>query len=91
MTELTKDAKESILAIQVDAALAGHDLGPFEPVEVLPGGYEARCRNCNQSAWVGDSGLMYSLLGRSAQGLSRITLSLVASVEARKAKGMILR
>jgi len=63
--ELSKDAKESILSIQVNAALAGHDLGPFEPVEVLTGGYEARCRNCNQSAWVGDSGLMYSLLDDS--------------------------
>ena len=78
----TKEAKESILSIQVDAALAGHDLTvkpkgdilltsgefdlicyPFEPVEVLTGGYEARCRRCNQSSWVGDSGLMYSLLG----------------------------
>ncbi len=64
----TKDAKESILAIQVDATLSGHDLGLFEPVEVLTGGYEARCRNCNQSAWVGDSGLMYSLLEDSCPG-----------------------
>jgi hypothetical protein len=63
MTPLSKEPKESILEIQVNAALTGHDLGPFEPVEVLTGGYEARCRKCNQSAWVGDSGLMYSLLG----------------------------
>ena len=35
MTPLTKEAKESILKIQVNAALSGHDLGPFEPVEVL--------------------------------------------------------
>ena len=62
------NAKESILEIQVDAALSGHDLGPFEPVAVLTGGYEARCRNCNQSAWVGDSGLMYSLLDDSCPG-----------------------
>ena len=68
MDQLTKDAKESILSIQVDAALSGHDLGPFEPVEVLTGGYEARCRNCNQSAWVGGSGLMYSLLGEKCHG-----------------------
>ena len=39
---LTQDTRESILEIQVDAALAGHDLGPFAPVEVLTGGYEAR-------------------------------------------------
>ena len=56
------NAKESILSIQVNAALTGHVFGPFEPVKVLTGGYEARCRTCNQSAWVGDSGLMYSLL-----------------------------
>ena len=30
-TMLTKDAKESILSIQVNAALAGHDFGAFEP------------------------------------------------------------
>jgi hypothetical protein len=35
---ITKEAKESILEIQVNAALTGHDLGPFEPVEVLIGG-----------------------------------------------------
>ena len=69
----TKEAKQSILEIQVNAALSGHDLGPFEPVEVLTGGYEARCRNCNQSAWVGDSGLMYSLLSESCPGGSNVT------------------
>ncbi len=42
MTPLSKEPKESILEIQVNAALTGHDLGPFEPVEVLTGGYEAR-------------------------------------------------
>jgi hypothetical protein len=48
-----------------NAVLAGLDLGPFEPVEVLTGGYDARCRNRNQSVWVEDSGLMYSLLVES--------------------------
>ncbi len=61
------DLKASLLEIQVNNALAGHDLGPFEPVEVLTGGYEARCRLRNQSAWVGDSGLMYSLLDQRCQ------------------------
>ena len=70
MTTLSQASKESILAIQVDAALSGHDLGPFEPVEVLTGGYEARCRKCDQTAWVGDSGLMYSLLRDSCVGLT---------------------
>ena len=64
MDVFRKEARESILEIQVNAALAGHDLGPFEPVESFEGsGYEAHYRKCNQSAWVGDSGLMYSLLG----------------------------
>ena len=62
-----KEARESILSIPVDAALTGHDLGPFEPVEVLTGGYEARCRRGLQSAWVGDSGLLYSLLDDRCQ------------------------
>jgi hypothetical protein len=34
MTTLSKDAKESIFSIQVNDALAWHNLGPFEPVEV---------------------------------------------------------
>ncbi len=63
MPDDSADLKASLLEIQVNAALSGHDLGPFEPVEVLTGGYEARWRKCNQSAWVGDSGLMYSLSG----------------------------
>ena len=34
-TMITKETRESILKIQVNAALAGHGLGRFEPVEVL--------------------------------------------------------
>ncbi len=59
------------MALMGGLAMGGHDLGPFEPVEVLTGGYEARCRSCNQSAWVWDSGLMYSLLGDSCPGQAR--------------------
>ena len=68
--EVESELRESLLKIQVNAALSGHDLGPFEPVEVLTGGYEARCRKCNQSAWVGDSGLMYSLLAEECSVVS---------------------
>ena len=32
-------AKDSIINIQVNAALIGHNLGAYEPVEVLTGGY----------------------------------------------------
>jgi hypothetical protein len=28
----------------------------------LPNGYEARCHKCGRTAWVGEDGLMYSLL-----------------------------
>lgn len=67
----TAEAKESILEIQVNAALAGHDLGPFELVESFEGsGYEARCRRRDQSAWVGESGLMYCLLGERCSVVS---------------------
>lgn len=38
MTPLSKEPKESILEIQVNAALSGHNLGPFEPVDTFTGG-----------------------------------------------------
>ena len=63
-------ANESMLEIAVNAAAAGHDLTGFEPVDAtvgLPDGHEARCRDCDQTAWVGDGGLMYSLLGQECR------------------------
>jgi hypothetical protein len=66
MTE--NPARAAILEIQVNAGLAGHDLGPFEPVDTFAGGgYEARCRRCDLSAWVGESGMLYSLFGEKCQ------------------------
>ena len=53
---LTKETRESILEIQVDAALSGHDLGPFEPVEVLTGGYEARVESVTNPPGLGIQG-----------------------------------
>jgi hypothetical protein len=35
---ISQAAKESILEIQVNAVLAGHDLGEFEPVDTFTGG-----------------------------------------------------
>ena len=67
--EVSHDAREAILESQVNAALAGHDLGPFEPVDNEAGrGWQARCRNCGKTVWVGAEGLMYSLLGESCEG-----------------------
>lgn len=59
---LTPQAKASMLEVMVDASLQGHDLGPFEPVDVITGGFQAVCRRCARSVWVGENGLMYSLL-----------------------------
>ena len=65
---------ESMLEIAINAAGSGHDLGPFEPVEDgngKPNGHQARCRRCEQSAWVDDTGLMYSLLDDVCPGEGR--------------------
>lgn len=60
---VSQETKDAILQAQVDAALSGHDIGPFEPVNTwTTGGYDAHCRQCGKSVWVGDSGLHYSLL-----------------------------
>jgi hypothetical protein len=62
-SRLTESAKATNFEVQVNAALNGHDIGPFEPVDTVSGGYQAVCRRCGKSVWVGDSGVMYSLLG----------------------------
>lgn len=51
--------KEALLEAMAEAALGGHDLGEWEEVE---NGWQARCQQCNQSVWVGNGGLRYSLL-----------------------------
>ena len=33
-----------------------------------PNGYQARCRRCNLTAWVDDSGMMYNLLAAVCPG-----------------------
>ena len=62
---MTTAANDSMLQIAINAAAAGHDLTGFQPVQDEddnPNGYEARCRLCSMTAWVDDSGMMYSLL-----------------------------
>ena len=64
-------ANESMLEIAVNAAAAGHDLTGFRRVNAavgMPDGYEARCRKCSRTAWVGDNGLVHSLLGNRCKG-----------------------
>lgn len=52
--------RENVLEAQVEAALQGHALGPFEPVEDDTG-YQAICGQCGRSVYVSDRTL-YSLL-----------------------------
>jgi hypothetical protein len=65
---VTAPAKEAMLKIAVDAAAGGHDLSGFGLVldpDGEPNGYQAQCRQCDQTVWVGFDGLMYSLLSDS--------------------------
>jgi hypothetical protein len=67
----TTEAKASMLEVMVEAALHGHDLGPFEPAEASGGGYNAVCRQCGWSVWVGNNGLMYTLLKENCSAGSK--------------------
>lgn len=58
--------RENVLEAQVDAALQGHNLGPFELVE-YGRGYEAVCRKCGKSVYV-SSTTLYSILEDSCPG-----------------------
>ncbi len=47
--------RENVLATQVEAALQGHHLGEFRPVDGLsPLGHEAFCAKCTMSVYVSD-------------------------------------
>ncbi len=54
-------ADESMMEVMVDAALTGHDLAEWILVED-GNGWQARCRRCHGTVWVGTSGMQYSLL-----------------------------
>lgn len=57
------EPKESFLEVQIEATLGGRDLSTFEEViDTHPAGYQATCRNCGQTVWVGKNGVIYSLL-----------------------------
>ncbi|MGD8584422.1 MAG: hypothetical protein PVH65_00775 [Chloroflexota bacterium] len=69
--KISQHARESILAAQVDAALSGHDLAGFEPVQnQIADGWQAVCRRCGQSVWVSKAGPLYSLLDARCPGRS---------------------
>ena len=53
----------TILQIQVNAQLSGHQLSTFDPIPDQPGKYQATCLRCHKTVYVEQSGLMYSLLG----------------------------
>ena len=57
---------EAMLEIAVNAVGGGHELGGFELTE--RNGFQAECRRCGMTAWVGVDGVMYSLLGDSCGG-----------------------
>ena len=64
----TSDFKESVLAAQAEAALGGHELGPFQTADTITGGYEATCTLCQMTTWIGDDGLRYSILADECPG-----------------------
>ncbi len=68
---MTQALKSSFLEAQATAALGGHDLTAFEPVEDSmgrPNCYQAMCRVCGKTRWVGENGLRYSLLKNECPG-----------------------
>ena len=54
-----------MLEVMVNATLNGHNLGPWVADENDLGavtGWQALCRQCARSVWVGRSGVLYTLL-----------------------------
>ena len=57
--------RESMVEAMAEAALGGHELSQWEPVE---NGYQARCSLCGMTSWLGPDGLRYSLLEDECPG-----------------------
>ena len=67
----TAATNKSMLEITVNVAASGHDLRGFYPVEDAdgrPNESQDKCRKCGRTAWVGEDGLVYNLLGDSCKG-----------------------
>lgn len=60
-------ADESMMELMVEGALAGHDLTEWVLVEDGRG-WQTQCRLCQETAWVGASGVLYSLLSSFCRG-----------------------
>lgn len=54
--------REAHLEAMAEAALGGHELGEWEPVR---NGWQAACKRCQATTWIGENGLRYRLLGES--------------------------
>ena len=57
--------REAMLAAMAEAALGGHELGAWEPVD---NGYQARCSKCSMTSWIGHDGVRYCLLEDECPG-----------------------
>jgi hypothetical protein len=74
LRQISPKTRARILELAVNVTSGNHDLGGFEPVDDYdgaPNGYQARCRRCNLTAWVDDSGLVYSLLAYTCPGKTK--------------------
>lgn len=60
-------ADEAMMEIMVNAAAEGHDLTAWVLTED-GAGWQARCRRCQGTVWVGRSGVQYSLLAETCRG-----------------------
>lgn len=64
---VTPEVKEAMLEAVIEAALGGHDLGAWERVDDDGNEFQARCKLCGMTTWVGGS-LRYSILEDTCPG-----------------------
>jgi len=57
--------REALLEAKAEAALGGHELSAWEPVDT---GYQARCSKCSMTSWIFHDGVRYSLLDDECPG-----------------------
>lgn len=54
-----EQVREAHLEAMAEAALGGHELGQWQQVE---NGWQAECKRCHMTTWLGTTGLRYSVL-----------------------------